>query len=178
MQLLHFRKLLWGEILYPERRLQFQNDLERPPRVTESLYETEQRTATELGNNPDNPVISFAMPPKLQRQAASARKLLFSFSFLLFAITLTQETLAQVEFDQISPSSMLFRVVYTCENANGSGCSAGCASASFSPLTELIVTLYSIQDREGKNTEILHYSVKFPEAAKPEPKVNPALEIR
>jgi hypothetical protein len=69
------------------------------------------------------------------------------------------------DFDKIAPNSILFRVVYQCNNndGSGSGCSAGCASASFSPLTELTVTVYSVNDINGAKTQILHYLVKFPE---------------
>jgi hypothetical protein len=70
-----------------------------------------------------------------------------------------------LDFDKIASNSILFRVVYECNNddGSGSGCSAGCASASFSPLTELIVTVYSVSDVNGAKTQILHYLVKFPE---------------
>jgi hypothetical protein len=70
---------------------------------------------------------------------------------------------AEPEFRDIAPNSILFQVVYECNNGDGSGCSAGCASASFSPLTELTVTVYSVNDINGAKTQILHYLVKFPE---------------
>jgi hypothetical protein len=66
-------------------------------------------------------------------------------------------------FKQID-ASVVLEVVYTCRNDDGSGCSAGCASASFSPLMELTVTLYSLKrPYDGKNIDILHYLAKFPE---------------
>jgi hypothetical protein len=81
---------------------------------------------------------------------------------------------AEPEFRDIAPNSILFQVVYECNNGDGSGCSAGCASASFSPLTELTVTVYSVSDSGGRNTEILHYLVKFPKAPPQAAKAKPA----
>jgi hypothetical protein len=68
-------------------------------------------------------------------------------------------------FDQIKGSSVLFRAVYSCRNEKGSGCSAGCASASFSPLKRLTVTLYSLSTQQRPEFEVLHYLVEFPQTA-------------
>jgi hypothetical protein len=93
------------------------------------------------------------------------RNILRIFFILVLGLACAYSARAEPEFKDIAPNSILFRVAYECNNddGSGSGCSAGCASASFSPLTELTVTVYSVSDVNGAKTQILHYLVKFPE---------------
>jgi hypothetical protein len=56
----------------------------------------------------------------------------------------------------------IFKAVYECRDKKGKGCSAGCASASFSPLTRLSVVLVSVPIN-GQNTPMYYYLAEFPE---------------
>jgi hypothetical protein len=63
--------------------------------------------------------------------------------------------------------TVIFKATYTCrDKTQGKGCTAGCASASFSPLTRLTVVLGSIPIG-GKNTLMYYYLAELPKEATP-----------
>jgi hypothetical protein len=65
------------------------------------------------------------------------------------------------------PGEEIFTAEYTCEDrTNGKGCSAGCASASFSPLLRLTVVLLSLAPSAGDAQAMYYYLVQFPEGTK------------
>jgi hypothetical protein len=66
------------------------------------------------------------------------------------------------------PGEEIFTAEYTCaDRTKGAGCSAGCASASFSPLLYLTVVLLSVRPLDGGQPHTMYYYlVQFPEAAK------------
>jgi hypothetical protein len=64
-----------------------------------------------------------------------------------------------------APWTQIFRVIYECKGdmKSGTGCSAGCASASFSPLIRLSTVLYATNaDGVNPNTVLLYYLVDLP----------------
>jgi hypothetical protein len=74
--------------------------------------------------------------------------------------------LLSVDTSQL-PGEEIFTAEYTCEDrTNGKGCSAGCASASFSPLLRLIVVLLSVAPAAGNAHAMYYYLVQFPEGTK------------
>lgn len=60
----------------------------------------------------------------------------------------------------------ILKATYECRDktGKGEGCSAGCASASFSPVTRLTVVLGSLLV-DGENIRFYYYLVEFPKAA-------------
>jgi len=55
------------------------------------------------------------------------------------------------------PGTAIFSALYQCKDVGGSGCSAGCGSASFSPLVYLTVSLRSISVGDGSKTIMYYY---------------------
>jgi hypothetical protein len=73
------------------------------------------------------------------------------------------------------PGTEIFTAQYKCSKdpIGGVGCSAGCASASFSPLLYLTVVLIAVTPEPGQQSRSMYYYlVQFPEDAK-EPQQDP-----
>jgi hypothetical protein len=74
------------------------------------------------------------------------------------------------------PGTEIFTAQYKCSKdpIRGAGCSAGCASASFSPLLYLTVVLIAVTPEPGEQPRSMYYYlVQFPEDPKDTQKAPP-----
>jgi hypothetical protein len=85
------------------------------------------------------------------------------FAWMLLSIFGVQLASAAEVPDPIPGGMRTFVARYTCSSPNGVGCSAACASVSFSPVTQLTIILFAI-DKAGSTADLLYYQAQLPKA--------------